>query len=87
MVDRFQWQRIIEDLARHLGSALDSEQAGRILDEAERDLARLGTPVDFWRDLESQYHTVTRRLEELGNHGARESSATVRALIAARRLR
>ena len=58
------WGRIIGDLAIRLGSVRQLEEAIRILEDAERDLARLESPVDFWQRLGCVYDNAIRRRNE-----------------------
>jgi hypothetical protein len=52
---------MIVDLARHLAAACSPEHRQRILGDAERDLARLHPPADFWPRLRAAYGEVPRK--------------------------
>jgi hypothetical protein len=85
IAERARWRPIIRDLALHLGSALTLEQVHTILDGAERDLARLDHPADFWETVEDEYEKVTMRLQRLANQDVDDLASAVRALIVAKR--
>ena len=75
------WDRILRDLAMHLASARQLDDASRILDDAKRDLGRLDCPVDFWKRLGSGYqNAVRRRLDSAGTDGL-ELETNVGAMI------
>jgi hypothetical protein len=63
------------------------EQAGRILSEAQTNIALLKCSLDFWDRLEREYASVMLRRDQEGVRGGVEPgfAASVRALIAGRR--
>ena len=79
------WRPIVVDLALHLGSACALEQARAILDEAERDLARLQHPADFWDSVAREYERIAASRQRLAGEGGEDLSQRVRALIATMR--
>jgi hypothetical protein len=81
---RLDWQAIAQDLALHLRSALTLEQVHRIVDEADRDLARLGETADFWVKVELECDRIASRLGRAANWTGADLFTAVRALIAAK---
>jgi hypothetical protein len=55
------WNGVITDLARHLASASAAEQVQLILGDAQRSLARLEAPPDFWPRVREAYKKVPRK--------------------------
>jgi hypothetical protein len=80
------WQAIAQDLALHLRSALTLEQVHRIVDDADRDLARLGEPADFWVKVELEYQRIASRLqrERAASQTGADLFTAVRTLIGAK---
>jgi hypothetical protein len=81
----FDWNGIISDLARRLGSAFTIEQLSTILDEAQANLLRIGEqPDDFWQELGGMYERVVKiqQRDGLTCHG--HIVGTARAMIHSR---
>jgi hypothetical protein len=74
------WDLIIADLARHLAAASAVEQVERILGDAEKDLARLNPPREFWVRLRETHEKVVAHRRS----GEALSSEVVRRLLASR---
>jgi hypothetical protein len=79
----FDWDRIIKDLAQHLVSAPSQDQIRYILADAERDVARLGTPPGFWNKLLVEYEAclIERPMPASSRSVAKQMAPFVRALI------
>lgn len=69
------WTRVIQDLAQHLARASDEDQIRRIIADADRDVARLEIPGDFWTRLRASYAALPKRTT------ARPESSSVVELV------
>lgn len=65
----FDWTFLARDLAAHLVAASGVENAERILQDAQRDAARLVAPADFWLRVGREYEKRSLGLDaQLNDH-------------------
>ena len=79
----FDWNGMVRDLAQHLISAPSKEQVSYILDDADRDVTRLGCPPDFWSRVLGEYEALLTGHPWPGTSRslAEKLAPTVRAVI------
>lgn len=79
------WTLIVADLARHLRTSVTPGETRAILDQAERDLALLEPPCDFWKRLELEILRIGRCAgDEAAPAGSPTKASVVRNLILAK---
>jgi hypothetical protein len=76
------WNFIVSDLARHLRTSVTAGETRAILDQAERDIALLDPPCDFWKRLEREVFRIERGVrDEAATAESPTRAAMVRNLI------
>lgn len=53
------WPHVARNLAAHLHAVREPSSIIRILDNAERDVASLGAPTDWWEMVVREYRALT----------------------------